>query len=149
VVCGLDTQINYTKLSKAFQYLTRNPGCHFIATNEDSTFPVSTGLLPGAGSISAPLRFALGRDPVSTGKPAGTMLDCVKAKVHFDPKRTIMVGDRLNTDILFGKNGGLTTLLVLSGITTEDEITGPNPSPIVPDFVTQTLGDFTIVEKTS
>lgn len=87
--------------------------------------------------------------------------------MHFDPKRTIMVGDRLNTDILFGKNGGLTTLLVLTGscmasmtqvyidlpfqlgITTEDEITGPNPSPIVPDFVTQTLGDFRIVEKMS
>ena len=187
MVCGLDTQINYTKLSKAFQYLTRNPGCHFIATNEDSTFPSSAGLLPGAGSISAPLRYALGRDPVCTGKPAGTMLDCVKAKfvikssfsfdpilkrfvvrVHFDPKRTIMVGDRLNTDILFGQNGGLTTLLVLTGsytvsmtqvdidlsafqlgITTEDEITGPNPSPIVPDFVTQTLGDFRIVEKAS
>jgi len=149
VVCGLDTQINYTKLSKAFQYLTRNPGCHFIATNEDSTFPTSAGLLPGAGSTSAPLRYALGRNPVCTGKPSGTMLDCVKAKVHFDPKRTIMVGDRLNTDILFGKNGGLTTLLVLTGITTEDEITGPNPSPIVPDFVTQTLGDFRIVENTS
>jgi 4-nitrophenyl phosphatase len=79
-----------------------------------------------------------------------------------------MVGDRLNTDILFGKNGGLTTLLVLTGscmvsmtqindlptgiqlgITTEDDITGPNPSSIVPDLVTQTLGDFRIVEKTS
>jgi 4-nitrophenyl phosphatase len=75
-----------------------------------------------------------------------------------------MVGDRLNTDILFGKNGGLTTLLVFTGssypkvndltseslrlgITTEDEITGPNPSPIIPDFVTQALGDFQIVEK--
>ena len=85
--------------------------------------------------------------------------------MNFDPKRTIMVGDRLNTDILFGQNGGLTTLLVLTGscmasmtqvyidlsafqlgIATEDEITGPNPSPIVPDFVTQTLGDFRIVE---
>jgi len=86
------------------------------------------------------------------------MLDCVKAKVHFDPERTIMVGDRLNTDILFGQNGGLTTLLVFTGssfpkvndlrsnslrlgITSEDEITGPSPSPIVPDFVTQALGD--------
>jgi len=80
VVCGLDTQINYTKLSKAFQFLTRNPECLFIATNEDSTYPSACGLLPGAGSISAPLRFALGRDPVCTGKPASTMLDCVKAK---------------------------------------------------------------------
>ena len=89
MVCGLDTQINYTKLSKAFQYLTRNPGCYFIATNEDSTFPSSAGLLPGAGSISAPLRYALGRDPVCTGKPAGTMLDCVKAKLVSHPMSPI------------------------------------------------------------
>jgi len=149
VVCGLDMQINYTKLSKAFQYLTRNPGCHFIATNEDSTFPIAAGLLPGSGAVSAPLRYALGRNPICTGKPSSTMLDCVKAKVHFDPERTIMVGDRLNTDILFGKSGGLTTLLVFTGITSEEEITGPNPSPIVPDFVTQALGDFRIVERSS
>ncbi|KAJ3565986.1 hypothetical protein NP233_g7285 [Leucocoprinus birnbaumii] len=147
VVCGLDTQVNYTKLSKAFQYLTRNPGCLFIATNEDSTFPSAHGLLPGAGSISAPLRFALGRDPVCTGKPASTMLDCVKAKVNFDPKRTIMVGDRLNTDILFGRNGGLATLLVMTGITTEGDITEPNASPIVPNFITESIGDFRAVEK--
>ncbi|KAF9531177.1 p-nitrophenyl phosphatase [Crepidotus variabilis] len=144
VVAGLDTSINYTKLSKAFQYLTRNPGCHFIATNEDSTYPTSAGLLPGAGAIGAPLRYALGRDPISTGKPSSTMLDCVRAKVHFDPRRTIMVGDRLNTDILFGQQGGLATLLVLTGITSEEEISGPEPSPIVPDFVTQSLGDLRV-----
>ena len=134
VVCGLDTSINYTKLSKAFQYLTRNEGCVFLATNEDSTYPDSSGLLPGAGSLSAPLRFALGRDPLSVGKPSKTMLDCVRAKCvlsgpgsnradwvlpvcrhDFDPTRTIMVGDRLNTDILFGQQGGVSTLLVLTG----------------------------------
>jgi len=147
VVCGLDTNINYTKLSKAFQYLTRNPGCHFLATNEDSTYPAGGGLLPGAGAISAPLRYALGKDPVSIGKPASTMLDCIKAKVNFDPKRTLMIGDRLNTDILFGQNGGLSTLLVLTGITTEAEITGPNPSSIVPDFVTQSIGDLRAVPR--
>jgi 4-nitrophenyl phosphatase len=80
VVCGLDMNINYTKLSKAFQYLTRNPGCVFLATNEDSTYPAGGGLLPGAGAISAPLRYALGKDPVAIGKPASTMLDCIKAK---------------------------------------------------------------------
>lgn len=128
----MDKSINYTKISKAFQYLRLNPGCHFIATNEDGTYPSASGLLPGAGSLSATLRYALGRDPICTGKPASTMLDCIKAKwvhlrkfrkspqihfhrVDFDPKRTIMVGDRLNTDILFGQRGGLTTLLVLTG----------------------------------
>jgi len=142
VLCGLDTSINYTKLSKAFQYLTRNEGCAFLATNEDSTFPDSSGLLPGAGSLSAPIRFALGRDPLSTGKPSKTMLDCVRAKHDFDPTRTIMVGDRLNTDILFGREGGVSTLLVLTGITKLAEITGPNASDIVPEYVSESLGDL-------
>ncbi|KAG7096027.1 hypothetical protein E1B28_006709 [Marasmius oreades] len=144
VICGLDTSITYTKLSKAFKYLTLNPACHFIATNQDSTYPSADGLLPGAGAISAPLRYALGKDPLVVGKPAKTMLDCIKAKVHFDPKRTIMVGDRLNTDILFGQAGGLATLLVLTGITLESEISGPNPSPIVPDYITNSIGDFLV-----
>jgi len=58
-----------------------------------------------------------------------------------------MVGDRLDTDILFGKNGGISTLLVLTGITTEKEITGKDPSPIVPDFVTQSIGDLRVLGK--
>jgi len=144
VLCGFDMGINYTKLSKAFQYLTRNEGCVFLATNEDSTYPESNGLLPGAGSVSAPLRFALGKDPLSTGKPSKTMLDCVRAKHDFDPTRTIMVGDRLNTDILFGQVGGISTLLVLTGITKLAEITGANASHIVPEYVTESLGDLVI-----
>lgn len=147
VVCGLDQKVNYTKLSKAFQYLTRNPGCQFLATNEDSTYPIADGLLPGAGAISAPLRFALGKDPISIGKPAKTMLDCIRAKVDFDPARTIMVGDRLNTDILFGQAGGLATLLVLTGITSKEDITGPHASSIVPKYVTQSIGDLRAVRS--
>ena len=58
-----------------------------------------------------------------------------------------MIGDRLNTDIQFGKNGGLATLLVLTGITEESEITGPNPSPIVPDYVTKSLGDLRVLKS--
>ncbi|RXW22764.1 hypothetical protein EST38_g3083 [Candolleomyces aberdarensis] len=147
VICGLDTQINYTKLSKAFQYLLHDPACHFIATNEDSTYPSAHGLLPGAGSVGAPLRYALNKNPVCTGKPSSTMLDCIKAKIQFDPKRTLMIGDRLNTDIQFGQNGGLATLLVLTGVTLESDITGPNASSVVPDFVTQTLGDLRVLDK--
>ncbi|KAM5536796.1 hypothetical protein V8D89_009514 [Ganoderma adspersum] len=142
VVCGLDISVNYTKLSKAFNYLTRNPGCRFLVTNEDSTYPTADGLLPGAGSVSAPLRYALGQDPIAIGKPNRTMLDCIRAKHDFDPKRTIMVGDRLNTDIEFGQAGGLSTLLVLTGITKESEITGPNASSTVPDYMTGSIGDL-------
>jgi len=145
VLCGLDTAVNYTKLSKAFRYLLQDPECAFLATNSDSTYPSANGLLPGAGAIIAPVKTALGRDPLSIGKPAGTMLTCIRAKHDFDPKRTIMVGDRLNTDIEFGKNGGLATLLVLSGVTKASEITGPNASPTVPDYVTDSVGDFRVV----
>ncbi|KAI0293656.1 HAD-like domain-containing protein [Multifurca ochricompacta] len=144
VLVGLDTSINYTKLSRAFRYLHSNPECAFLATNEDSTYPSEKGLLPGAGAILAPLRTALGpnRPVTAIGKPNGLMLDAIKAKHSFDPKRTIMVGDRLNTDIEFGKSGGLATLLVLTGITSEEELTGPNPSTIVPDYVTASIGDL-------
>lgn len=74
--------INYTKLSKAFIHLNIDPSCLFLVTNEDSTYPAQGGvLLPGAGSISAPLRYALGRDPLSLGKPSQVMMDCIKAKL--------------------------------------------------------------------
>ena len=80
VLCGIDIHINYTKISKAFQYLRLNEGCMFLATNIDSTGPSTGGLLPAAGSISAPLQYALNKDPISIGKPGPTMLDCIKAK---------------------------------------------------------------------
>lgn len=81
VLCGLDTSINYTKLCKAFQYLQDGEDkCKFLATNMDSTYPVSGGLLPGAGSLTEVLGYALKRQPLSIGKPASTMLDCIKAK---------------------------------------------------------------------
>jgi 4-nitrophenyl phosphatase len=142
VLCGFDMYINYTKLSKAYQYLTRNPECQFIVTNEDSTYPVAGGLLPGSGSLSAPLRFALGRDPISIGKPASTMLDCIKAKVNFVPERTIMVGDRLDTDILFGQNGGLATLLVMTGVTKEHDL---RKTTVIPDYITSSIADLRTV----
>lgn len=78
VVCGLDKKVNYTKLSKALQYLLK--GCAFVATNEDSTYPIAHGLLPGAGAVIAPLKTASGREPVCTGKPSTIMLDCIKTK---------------------------------------------------------------------
>jgi len=80
VLFGLDLAINYTKLCKAFQYLTRNPGCLFLATNGDGTYPVAGGTLPGAGALWSTLQIALQKDPIIVGKPSNIMLDCIKAK---------------------------------------------------------------------
>lgn len=147
VLAGLDTAINYTKLAKAMQYLTQNSGCRFIATNEDSTYPVGGGqFLPGAGSISAPLRYITRTDPVSIGKPNQAMMDTIKAKHHFDPKKTVMVGDRLDTDIIFGNKGGCSTLLVLTGVAKEVDLRPEANPPVLPDFIVNSLGDLAVLK---
>ncbi|KAI8887899.1 2-phosphoglycolate phosphatase [Backusella circina FSU 941] len=126
VVVGLDTLVNYRKYSKAFTYLTKNPGCYFIVTNEDSTFPQHGSFYPGAGSIAAPLITALNRRPDAVlGKPAQNMLEAIFAEHKLDPAKTCMIGDRLNTDIEFGLNGGIDTLCVLTGITSKEELLAP------------------------
>ncbi|KAK4517909.1 uncharacterized protein ATC70_001257 [Mucor velutinosus] len=142
VVIGLDTQVNYKKYAKAFTYLTRNEGCHFIVTNEDSTYPQHGGFYPGAGSIAAPIITALGRRPDAVlGKPAPNMLEAIYAEYGLDPKKTVMIGDRLNTDIEFGLNGGLDTLCVLTGITTKDELLSPS-NKIKSTYYMDSFGDF-------
>ncbi|SPO23997.1 related to PDR16 - protein involved in lipid biosynthesis and multidrug resistance / PHO13 -4-nitrophenylphosphatase [Ustilago trichophora] len=156
VVCGFDMHMSYIKIAKAFKHLTRpgfdgpveanatGGGCHFILTNDDSTFPAKGGPWPGAGSLSAPLIFSTKRTPTIVGKPHKPMLDCIIATKQFDPKRAIMVGDRLNTDIEFAKAGGIASMLVLTGISKRDEIEGPN-AKTVPDYLINSLGDLDAV----
>lgn len=122
VLVGLDHGINYRKLARAYHYL-QNPDTLFLATNIDSTFPTPGGLFPGAGAMSAPLSYMLGgRLPLSLGKPSQAMMDAIEGRFQFNRKRTCMVGDRLNTDIRFGVEGGLGgTLGVLTGVCKESE----------------------------
>lgn len=91
VVCGFDMHMSYIKIAKAFKHLTRpgaegaveagkeGGGCHFILTNDDSTFPAAGGPWPGAGSLSVPLIFSTKRQPTIVGKPHKPMLDCIIA----------------------------------------------------------------------
>ncbi|RUP42917.1 HAD-like domain-containing protein [Jimgerdemannia flammicorona] len=142
VLCGIDFHINYKKYAKAHAYLTRNPGCLFLLTNNDSTFPTEIGLFPGAGAISSALVTSTGRQPDAIlGKPNQTMMDCIIARYHLDLATTLMVGDRLDTDIDFGNRGGLATLAVLTGVTTEAEIADPSQK-IRPTFVMKSWGDL-------
>lgn len=121
VLAGLDFHVNYLKLSLAYAYLQR--GAVFLATNIDSTLPSSRALFPGAGAISAPLIKMVGRDPVALGKPSQAMMDAIEGKFHFDRKKTCMVGDRLDTDIKFGIDGGLGgTLAVLTGVMRKEDL---------------------------
>ena len=124
VLSGLDFHVNYLKLSHAFAYLQR--GATFLATNPDSTLPNARSLFPGAGSITAPLVSAIGRQPVTLGKPSKEMMDAIEGAVGgFDRARACMVGDRVGTDIRFGVESGLGgTLGVLTGVSKRDEFEG-------------------------
>ncbi|KAJ1843338.1 hypothetical protein LPJ70_003433 [Coemansia sp. RSA 2708] len=119
VVCGIDYEISYRKLATAHVNLTENPDCMFIATNDDRTLPGGKHMYPGSGSLLSVLLSSTQRTPLVMGKPNPPMLECVIQKFHLDPARTCMVGDRLDTDILFGIRGGLSTLCVLTGVADE------------------------------
>ena len=130
VVAGLDQAFTYDKLSRATSAI-RN-GARFIATNADATLPVETGVLPGAGSIIAAIATASGRQPTVVGKPETLMMTTGVAQLGAHASQTIMIGDRLDTDILAAQRAGLTTALVLTGVTVRDDLAG---SEVVPDYV--------------
>jgi 4-nitrophenyl phosphatase len=140
VLAGLDFHLNFLKLSLAYHYIRR--GAVFLATNMDSTLPNAGTLFPGAGAISAPLIKMLGREPLALGKPSQAMMDAIEGKFHLDRAKTCMVGDRLNTDIQFGVEGGLGgTLMVLTGVSSKEEIL-KDDAKVVPSVYVDKLGDL-------
>lgn len=116
VIAAFDNLISYVKLMKAVSVLSR-PNSVFIATNTDEQFPFSSScILPGTGSMVAAIAASAEREPVVMGKPSPMMFEVVqKHHPDVDPKRTLMIGDRANTDILLGKNCNLHTLMVGTG----------------------------------
>jgi 4-nitrophenyl phosphatase len=130
VVVGLDREFTYERLNRAMQAI--RAGARFIATNADATLPVEDGLLPGAGSVIAAIATASGKLPTVIGKPETLMMTTAVAQLGVSASKTVMIGDRLDTDILAAARAGLTTALVLTGITSRDDLAG---SEIVPDYV--------------
>lgn len=121
VLAGLDFHVNYLKLATAYQYLSRR-GAVYLATNTDSTLPMNHTFFPGAGSVLVPLSNMTKTQPLSLGKPSQAMMDAVEGKFHLDRARTCMIGDRLDTDILFGIEGRLGgTLAVLTGVHSKED----------------------------
>ena len=127
VVAGMDRSITYEKLSQAC--LLVRGGARFIGTNSDRTFPTPAGLVPGAGSLLAALETATDTPPHIVGKPeADIFLDALK-RLDCSPEHSLVVGDRLETDIAGGQHLGCPTALVLSGVTNAIQVRQWNPSP--------------------
>jgi 4-nitrophenyl phosphatase len=120
VVVGLDPDLTYDKLRQAT--LMIRAGADFYGTNGDLTYPMPEGEVPGAGSIIAALEAASGRSAIVIGKPERPMFEAALSATGTTPDTTLMVGDRLETDIAGAKALGLATVLVLTGVTTPDDL---------------------------
>ncbi|MEK6222191.1 MAG: HAD-IIA family hydrolase [Chloroflexota bacterium] len=127
VVVGLDRNITYDKLLQATQ-LIRN-GIPFIGTNPDTTYPTPKGLAPGAGSILASLTASSGVVPEIMGKPNLPIFEQALAYLETKSDETLMVGDRLDTDIVGGQAAGCLTALVLSGVSTKSLVKNGQTKP--------------------
>jgi 4-nitrophenyl phosphatase len=130
VVVGMDTGLTYEKLRVAT--LLIRGGAKFIATNPDKTLPTEEGLVPGNGAITAALEAATGMAPFVVGKPETAIFDLALARMGVGKEGVAVIGDRLETDILGGRRAGLSTILVLSGATSRQELEN---SSIKPDLV--------------
>ena len=129
VVVGLDPGLTYEKLK--YGTLAIRNGASFIGTNPDTTYPAEEGLYPGAGAIIASLRASTEKDPLIIGKPNEPVYEIVWEKLG-SVDEIWMVGDRLDTDIAFAKRFGMKAIMVLTGVSTLEDV---ERSEVKPDLV--------------
>ena len=144
VVVGFVSKLSYYKFAYAAQVVRGRPERPFVATNRDATFPADGMILPGGGAAVAFLATAAGREPVTMGKPSPTLFATIRAAIPaIDPARTLMVGDRMNTDIQFGNSAGMRTLLVLTVVNSRADAEAlPADDVQRPTFITDSFADL-------
>lgn len=129
VIAAVDYDLTYEKLKKAT--LLIRAGAVFIGSNADKTFPIPEGLAPGAGSVLAAIATATDQQPITMGKPHAPMFEAALKILGSQPQETLMIGDRLETDILGAQRVGLKTALVFSGVATQDDLITNEAQPDV------------------
>lgn len=134
VVVGLDRELTYQKLAAATRLILA--GALFLGTNADVTLPVADGVIPGAGAILQAVQAATGKSPIILGKPYAPFFDMALELLGLSPEEVLVVGDRLETDILGGQRAKCQTALVLSGVTDAEvlDATEVKPNLIVQDL---------------
>jgi 4-nitrophenyl phosphatase len=145
VVVGLDRRITYQKMTEATLLIRK--GVPFIGTNPDKSFPIPEGEAPGAGAFLAALEASTDVSPVIMGKPKPIMFKLALERLAVRPEETLVVGDRLETDIMGAQNTGCFSALVLSGVTTSETARMWQPSPhiISPDMTS--LLEMLVIER--
>lgn len=118
-VMGIDRQINFEKMREATLLVRR--GIPFYATNPDKTFPTPRGEIPGAGAWISVITTATDIEPIYAGKPFPYMMELALETLGTKKEETLVVGDRLETDIAAGQAVGCSCALVLSGVSTREQ----------------------------
>lgn len=126
---GFDTELTTAKIRKTCEILSTQ-NVRYIATNQDLACPASFGFVPDCGSICAMLENATNKRPLYIGKPNPDMVDIMRSKFDKSPDETVVVGDRLYTDIAVGINAGVSSICVLTGEATIDEINDGDIKPM-------------------
>lgn len=137
VVVGETRNYSFEAITKAIRLI--NKGARFIATNPDATGPSADGPMPATGAISALITKATGKEPYVVGKPNPMMFRSALNKIGAHSKRTGMIGDRMDTDVVAGIEAGLHTVLVLTGISDQAEI---ERYPFRPDEIVNSVADL-------
>lgn len=138
VVIAFDRTFDYAKLNTALQAVRQ--GARLIATNPDRTCPTEDGEIPDCAGMTAAVEAVTGaRVEIVVGKPSPIILDVALARLGVLAAEAVIVGDRIETDIVMGKQRGLATVLVLTGVTRADD---PRVAGIAPDLVLPSIRDL-------
>jgi len=130
VVGKTTTNFNFETLKVAVRLIQN--GAKFIGTNPDMTDPTEHGIEPACGTLLAAIEAASGKKPYIIGKPNSLMMMMAARKLGVHPEETVMIGDRMDTDIVGGMEAGMKTCLVLSGVSKIEDV---DDFPYRPDFV--------------
>jgi NagD protein len=136
VVLGETRTYSFEAITKAIRLI--GAGARFIATNPDVTGPSPEGPLPATGSVAAMITKATGAEPYFVGKPNPMMFRSAMNRIEAHSETTVMIGDRMDTDVVAGIEAGLETILVLTGSTLASDVTR---FPFRPSRVCESIAD--------
>jgi len=139
VVLGETATYSFERITQAIRLVME--GSRFIATNPDPIGPVEGGIAPATGAVAALIEKATGIAPYFVGKPNPLMLRTALRVIDAHSEETVMIGDRMDTDILMGIESGLETILVLSGVTSREQV---ERFPYRPTRVLESVADIEI-----
>lgn len=137
VVLGETNTYSFASLTTAIRLVAA--GARFIATNPDVSGPSTSGIVPGTGAVAALIEAATGIKPYYVGKPNPLMMRAALRQLGAHSENTVMVGDRMDTDMVAGIESGLQTILVLTGVTGRDQV---DRFPYRPDQIVASVADI-------